>query len=304
MTKTFISLIKYTAAACVLTATAWSCSEGESPSKNPGNDELLTITAHQEPIPESRMVYIPGANDKTDPLATEWTSDDAFAVFGSGAPTKFTNAIPSGTSAPTADFTGTLPEGNQPYRAFYPFAKAASTWAACMLDVTGQTQNGLNDMSHFAAYDYRTGSVTLAGGDPPYTANVGFKKEMAIFKLELLLPYDMFDRGVPTSVELSTTDNSFYTVKSLTGNEAPNASSVSLAFTGMDSYQSSYSFWAYFMIIPTNLAGKDMTVRVRLSNGYSYRITRRVNLNFEARKHYSAVLSDKDSTTVWIEEHN
>lgn len=102
-----------------------------------------------------------------DGLGTVWSPAETIGVFGSSTMNASFSSNNT-TPAPSATFSGTLPEGEKPLYAYYPFnAASKSVSSVAFLLPTEQTQSG--DVPDIAAADFKIGSVT-PNADGTYSA--------------------------------------------------------------------------------------------------------------------------------------
>ncbi len=267
---------------------------------SPSTSQQITITATQPQGTVTKMVY-DNINTDGSNITPKWQANDKFKVFGAtGAGTEFENALVDNNTASTTDFTGTLPTGASPYKAFYPAIKAAGTWDGCVLNVSGQTQSGNGNTDHISDFNYMIGTVTVDETSEPYTSNLSFEHQMAMIKFNLTLPDDVADSGDPFTIVLSTDDKSFYSSKEIksSGSAVP-TDKVSLHLTGI----STNVINAYMMLIPTTiLEGKKMYITVGCAKKI-YRTEKTVLTDLEAGKYYTLTIAggwDDTVTPDWL----
>ncbi|MBO4664921.1 MAG: fimbrillin family protein [Bacteroidaceae bacterium] len=202
-------------------------------------------------------------------IAFAWDDDEAIGIFPI-APTTNIQAkqvLKNGSgNSTTSSFDGAgwaLMYGNT-YAAYYPYQNMLSEtpYTAVPIDMTGQTQNGNNNLDHIGAgYDYM-----YAVANVPTNGNVNFdfKHVTSIIMLELTMP----EAATWKSVTLANKsgDKVFTTSATMnvaTGEITPKktSSEVTLSLNNISTTASNKVLTLYFAILPATTGDLTLTVR-------------------------------------------
>ena len=211
-------------------------------------------------------------------IAFAWDDDEAIGIFPI-APTTNIQAkqvLKNGSgNSTTSSFDGAgwaLMYGNT-YAAYYPFnpeMKLESTYKDVPIDMTGQIQNGNNNLDHIGAgYDYM-----YAVADVPTNGNVNFdfKHATSIIMLELTMP----DAATWKSVTLANKSGNKVFTTSATMNVATGAvtskvtsSEVTLSLNNVSTTASSKTLTLYLAVLSTTTGDLTLTAKTSVNRTYT-----------------------------------
>ena len=210
-------------------------------------------------------------------IAFAWDDDEAIGIFPI-APTTNIQAkqvLKNGSgNSTTSSFDGAgwaLLYGNT-YAAYYPFnpeMKLESTYKDVPIDMTGQTQNGDNNLDHIGAgYDYM-----YAVADVPNNGNVNFdfKHVTSIMMLKLSMPV----AATWKSITLTNTNTSGVFATSATMNVQDGtvtskdwSTCVTLALNNVTTTDSKKEITLYVAVLPTEIGTLSLTATTNNNESY------------------------------------
>ena len=275
---------------CVAVAMMASCSSDEELS-NSGEKFNGNVTLTAEPYTfddgETRTTLTnTGSN-----IAFAWDDDETIGIFPI-APTTNVQAkqmLKKGNgNGTTSSFDGAgwaLMYGNT-YAAYYPYQNMLSetSYKEVPIDMTGQTQNGNNNLDHIGAgYDYM-----YAVANVPTNGNVNFdfKHATSIIMLELTMP----DATTWQSVTLKNKSGDKVFTTSATMNVVTGAveskvtsSEVTLSLNNVSTTSSNKTLTLYLVVLPTTTGDLTLTAKTSTNKPYTATITSKT---LEAGKAY------------------
>ena len=301
--KTIKYAVKCCAANLMIAAVAIGCTNNEINDNAPVDPEsngIVIITASVDQSADTRMEY---EDNGSGPIKTLWNSTDKIGMFTKDGNDgkEYANSLTEGNTAEKTNFTGT--NLNNRYEevcvAVYPTKPGGNAFDPDVRNYTlttvGQTQNGNNNTEHLSAYDYMyDDDITIEEVGEKYQGDVSFTRQMAMLKFKLTLPpfYDNTINGAIANISLSTTDKLFTSSRKLLDATAvPDAYGVTLALTGMETYDGSDPLTAYMMIHPADLNSKTVTIEVATVNGHRFTISKTVNRAFKAGSYYTMTIA-------------
>lgn len=200
-----------------------------------------------------------------------WVTGDSIGIYpNEGDQLSF--RIPQGGSKECVfDGGGWAMKASSSYTAYSPFNRSYyyKDKKALPISMLGQTQKGNDNAEHLGAYD-----IQVAKGDKPEQGSLtfAFERKVALVRMELTAP----KAATWTSVSLES--DAFFTTDAilnlslanptLTSNKKSN--SVSLTFEDVVTTSDNLNIIAYMMLLPVNLTGKSLVVKLADSEGNIY----------------------------------
>lgn len=221
-------------------------------------------------------------------LSFAWAEGDQIGIYAENSMASF-NIKTFGEDAKSAKFDGggfALVE-NIAYFALYPYTPNATNKSEVKVSYKEQVQLTNNSTEHLSATDYMTAQTVATG---PNTADFNFKHLNAVMRIKVTLPV----AGRYTKLAVSAADDAFTTegvidLTSATPQIQPETRSKELSLQlgsdGIEFTASNLQLTTYFIVAPTDLRGKNLTITVTNSNGDEY-ISEASGLNMEAGKAY------------------
>ncbi len=230
-----------------------------------------------------------------------WRNGEAIGIFPV-APTTNIQAkqvlrVSENCTSATFDGAGWALKRGNTYAAYSPFnenATAKDTYDRVPINVTGQVQNGNNNLEHIGdGYDYMYGSASVPteGG-----VNFEFNHVCAIAILELTMP----EAGTWTSATLTASSNVFTTsatmnVSTGTVTSVRKSNSVSLALTNVSTTVANQIITLYMSVLPTTTG----TLTLEMKNNADKKFTATLaTKTLAAGKAYKWIATTKKTSTA------
>lgn len=209
-------------------------------------------------------------------IAFAWDDDEAIGVFPI-APTTNIQAkqvLKSGSgNGTTSSFDGAgwaLMYGNT-YAAYYPFQqKEYEDYTKIPIDMTGQTQNGDNNLDHIGAgYDYM-----YAVADVPTNGNVNFdfKHATSIIMLELTMPVEATWKSVTLASKDGSkvfTTSAIMDVATGTVTSTATSSEVTLSLNNISTTAANKTLTLYLAVLPITTGELTLTAKTSANKSYT-----------------------------------
>ncbi len=258
----------------VAAAMMTSCSSDEELS-NSGEKFKGNVTLTAEPYTFDDGDTRTTLTNTGSKIAFTWDNHEAIGIFPIAPTTNIQakqvlkNGSGKGT---TSSFDGAgwaLIYGNT-YAAYYPFQqKEYEDYTKIPIDMTGQIQNGDNDLNHIgAAYDYMyaTTSIPTKGN-----INFDFKHTTSILMLELTMP----DEAAWKSVTLASKDGSEVFTTSATMDVATGvvtstatSSEITLSLNIVSTTALNKTLTLYLAVLPTTTGELTLTAKTSINKLY------------------------------------
>ena len=228
-------------------------------------------------------------------LGILWQNTDCIGVYSKDGSTKNAKfqSLNSG-SVRKADFGGSMTEGDDPWRAYYPFSE----------DNDGLSFNALKGvLPSVQPFNSTSGSLT---GDYKYGAPVSGTKKFNFRHLFSLLRISVDATGTPLagdkleSVVITVTDPEgkerpingsfvFNAENGSWGNVTSTSGTVTMPWTDTPILAADQTYWGFVTVMPTVLAGDRISVTVNSSN-YKVSFSADCNIDFVAENVYNIPL--------------
>ena len=240
---------------------------------NEANDEITQMTAI---LPDWN---IEDGNSRTSittgsyPTAPNpvWVTGDSIGIYPNEGDQLSFRISEGGGKTCSFDGGGWAMKASSSYSAYSPFNRSYyyKEKNALPISMLGQKQKSNDNSDHLGAYD-----IQVAKGDKPEHGSLtfAFDRMVTLVRMELTAP----KAATWTSVSLEsdalfTTDailNLSLDNPTLTSNKKSN--SVSLTFENVETTSDNLNIIAYMMLLPVNLTGKSLVVKLADSEGNIY----------------------------------
>lgn len=209
----------------------------------------------------------------TDKAASfTWSANDTIGIFpdSDASQARFSMISGAGTKTATFDGGGWALKFDSKYAAYYPYIPSVYLDKTAMpVDYTGQVQLGANSTSHLGSYDFMAAiAVVPTDGEVAFD----FKHLNSLVQLKLTLPKAASYSSITLRAEkklfpirgkynLMATD---IEIGSLVLQD-----SIVLGLKDVETSVDGQEILAYLMLAPTDLAGQNITVVARGTDGFS-----------------------------------
>lgn len=259
--------------------------EFSQPQESDQNIELVKVTAHDfvgaEAITRT-LVEVDNAG-----ATFKWAKNDTIGIFPlQGYQVAFPMAAGAGTQSADFDGGGWALKPSSQYMAYYPFEYNNRSSKEIYISYVGQMQRGNGDTNHLGAYDFMAACATT-----PSKGTVAFDFQ----HLGVLLQFKL---KVPaaanfTSMTLKAKDHVFIrngkldlTQKTVSIESSDKVTSLSMELSDVKTTASGQEVIIYMMMAPTDITGKDFTLKLSNDQGEVAETTF-AGQKFEAGKAYA-----------------
>ena len=235
--------------------------EFSQPQESDQNIELVKVTAHDfvgaEAITRT-LVEVDNAG-----ATFKWAEKDTIGIFPlQGYQVAFPMSAGAGTQS--ADFDGgdwALKPSAQ-YMAYYPFEYNNRSNKEISISYVGQMQQGNGNTEHLGAYDYMAACATTPSKG---TVAFDFQHLGVLLQFKLKVPA----AGTFTSMTLVAKDHVFIrngkldmTQQTVSIESSDKVTSISMDLSDVKTTASGQEVIIYMMMAPTDLTGKDFTLKL------------------------------------------
>lgn len=240
---------------------------------NEANDEITKMTAI---LPDWN---IEDGNSRTSittgsyPTAPNpvWVTGDSIGIYPNEGDQLSFRILQGGSKTCTFDGGGWAMKSSSSYTAYSPFDRSYyyEEKDALPISMLGQKQNGNDNSDHLGAYD-----IQVAKGDKPVQGSLtfSFERKVALVRMELKAP------KAATWVSVSLESDAFFTTEasmnlSLTTptiEAKKTAKTITLTFSEVKTTSDNLNIIAYMMLLPVNLTGKTLAVKLTDNEGNVY----------------------------------
>lgn len=200
-----------------------------------------------------------------------WVTGDSIGIYPDAGGDQLSFRINEGGSKICTFDGGGWAMKSSSYTAYSPFERNYyyKDKNALPINMLGQVQNGNDNADHLGAYD-----IQIAKGEKPETGNLifEFSRKVALVRMELKAP-----RAASwTSVSLES--NAFFTTESKmnlslsipTVTEVTKSNIVTLGLNNVATTSDNQEIIAYMMLLPVDLTGKTLIVKLQDNEGNVY----------------------------------
>lgn len=244
----------------------YSCSSDEQLIEEniAGNDEITNIKAIIAELEtddiQSRTSFTTGTYP-TQPSPV-WMVGDSIGIYPDEGDQLSFRINTSGKTCPF-DGGGWAMKASSSYTAYSPFQRSyyLKEKSALPVDMTGQKQKGNDNAGHLGAYD-----IQIAKGDKPETGSLvfQFERKVALVRMELTAPCAATWKSVTLESNAAFTTKATMNLSLATPTVTPTAqsNSVTLELENVRTTADNLNIVAYMMLLPVDLTGKSLSVRL------------------------------------------
>lgn len=230
-----------------------------------------------------------------------WAEKDTIGIFPArGDQLPFAMASGAGTDVAVISGGSWGLKTSEDYASYYPFSRQNyfTDRSNIPFSYVGQVQTGDDSTAHLGAFDLMKADNAQANGS---NLNFDFEHLSCVLKLKVTVPY----AGTYSSVTLLADDAVFATQVKLDLTQTPaqvtnveTSKTISLALKDFTTTADSYQAVLYMMSAPFDLAKKNITLKLRSANGYTYSCTKTLSKAYVASMLYTINFNSlqKDST--------
>lgn len=257
----------FSGALCALLLSLSACSNEDELQTSISTEDVnhITMTAADFEYPTTRTDFVISESG----AAFKWAANDTVGIFpNEGSQVYFPMTSGAGTNSASFTGGGWALKSSATYAAYYPFiGKMYLDQTKIPVSYTGQTQTGNGSTAHLGAYDFMAASATTAenGG-----VNFTFKHLGCLVQLKITVP----NAGTLSSVTLSSDEEVFVEegyIDLTTATPAivstKTASSLKIELNDVTITADNEVVTAYFMIAPTDMTGKTLTIKTGNAKG-------------------------------------
>lgn len=277
-------------------ATTIACNEKESiDPQERYHDVIITATIDDATEEVQTRTCIDANNAATGALGILWQETDCIGVFSKDGSTK--NAkfqSQSSGNVRKADFGGSMTEGDEPWRAYYPYSA----------ENDGVAYNALKgNLPSEQPYSTTTGSLT---GDYKYGAPVSgtnkfnFRHLFSLLRISVDATSTKLAGDRLESIVITITDSegneraingsfTFNAENGSWGNVTDATGTITMPWTDTPTLTANQTYTGYITVMPTICAGDKFSVTVNTTN-YSASLTATCNIDFKAENVYNIPL--------------
>ncbi len=200
----------------------------------------------------------------------EWVAGDSLGIYpDEGDQLSFR----MNSSGKTCSFSGGgwAMKASSSYTAYSPFNRGYYYIEknALPIDMTGQTQTGNDNSTHVGAYD-----IQIAKGDKPSAGSLvfAFERKVAFVRIELKAPCAATWKSITleSNAAFTTQATMNLSLANPTITATAQSNSVTLALENVTTTANAPNIIAYMMLLPVDLTGKTLSVRLTDNKNNNY----------------------------------
>lgn len=200
----------------------------------------------------------------------EWVAGDSLGIYpDEGDQLSFR----MNSSGKTCSFSGGgwAMKASSSYTAYSPFNRGYYYIEknALPIDMTGQTQTGNDNSTHVGAYD-----IQIAKGDKPSAGSLvfAFERKVAFVRIELKAPCAATWKSITleSNAAFTTQATMNLSLANPTITATAQSNSVTLALENVTTTANDPNIIAYMMLLPVDLTGKTLSVRLTDNKNNNY----------------------------------
>ena len=200
-----------------------------------------------------------------------WVTGDSIGIYPDEGDQLSFRIPQGGSNTCIFDGGGWAMKASSSYTAYSPFNRSYyyKNRKALPISMMGQKQKGNDNSSHLGAYD-----IQVANGDKPEQGSLtfAFTRKVALVRMELTAPKAANWTTISLESDALFTTDAFLNLSlsspSLNSNKKSN--SVSLALEDVETTSDNLNIIAYMMLLPIDLTGKNLVVKLTDSEGDVY----------------------------------
>lgn len=281
---------------CTVLASLASCSEKDIVNPQEGfHDVVITATIGDAADEVRTRTCVDMDNTVSGVLGILWQETDCIGVYGSAGSTrnaKFRSR--SSGSVRKADFSGSVAEGDEPWRAYYPYSEENDGASYDALKGTLPSEQPFSSASGTLTGDYKYGAP-ISGTD-----RFNFRHLFTLLRISIDATGTRLAGDKLESIVLTFTDgeggerpvNGSFTFSAKDGswgNVSGTSGTVTMPWTDTPALAADQTYYGFVTVMPTVLSGDNIAVTVNTTN-HTASFTAVCNVDFEAENVYNIPL--------------
>jgi len=200
-----------------------------------------------------------------------WVSGDSIGIYPNAGGDQLSFRINEGGSKTCSFDGGGWAMTSASYTAYSPFKRSYyyEQKDALPISMLGQTQNGNDNADHLGAYD-----IQIATGEKPETGSLifSFSRKVALVRLEITAPKAASWTSISLESDALFTTDAIMNLDLETPAVTPvtTSNSVTLNLKNVSTTRDNLSIIAYMMLLPVDLTGKRLSVKLTDNEGNIY----------------------------------
>ena len=277
-------------------ATTIACNEKKSiDPQERYHDVIITATIDDATEEVQTRTCIDANNAATGALGILWQETDCIGVFSKDGSTK--NAkfqSQSSGNVRKADFGGSITEGDEPWRAYYPYSAENDGVAYSALKGTLPSVQPYSTTSGSLTGDYKYGAPVSG------TNKFNFRHLFSLLRISVDATDTKLAGDALESIVITVTDSEgnerqingsfiFNAENGSWGNVTNATGTITMPWTDTPTLTANQTYTGYVTVMPTIYAGDKVSVTINTTN-YSASLTATCNIDFKAENVYNIPL--------------
>lgn len=200
-----------------------------------------------------------------------WVTGDSIGIYPNAGGDQLSFRINEGGSKTCTFDGGGWAMTSASYTAYSPFKRSYyyRQKDALPISMLGQTQDGNDNAGHLGAYD-----IQIATGEKPETGSLifSFSRKVALVRIEITAPKVATWTSVSLESDALFTTDAIMNLDLQTPSVTPitTSNSVTLNLKNVSTTRNNLSIIAYMMLLPVDLTGKSLSVKLTDNEGNTY----------------------------------